>query len=234
MGWIDTLRNGFQLLRNGHRAIFWRELRTRLYSSSTALCLRLDLEAERDHPKPRIPIVIRPLRKDDNICLLEESDYAKAHPRWKARQLRLVESDLPTCYIAAKEHDQPCFMQWLLLPIHDTLIRDHLGKAFEPLLPDQALLEGGYMHPDCRKNGIMPAALSRIAVQAKAHGCTQVITYVDLDNIPSLIGCRRAGFQPYKVRRDRWYFLSRSLSFDRCPPHLTQQFYDVTDAHLKP
>jgi len=44
------------------------------------------------------------------------------------------------------------------------------------------------------------------------------MTFVQSDNIPSLKGCQRAGFSPSGVRKDRWRFFKKMVSFEKLPP----------------
>jgi RimJ/RimL family protein N-acetyltransferase len=60
----------------------------------------------------------------------------------------------------------------------------------------EALLENAYTPPAYGGLGIMSAAMARIAEQASAFGATDVLTFVDQQNIASLKGCERAGFYP--------------------------------------
>lgn len=48
----------------------------------------------------------------------------------------------------------------------------------------------------------MPATMSRIAELAPSLGLTELITFVDHNNIPSLKGCAKAGFRPFLTRKD--------------------------------
>lgn len=227
---FKKLQNGFKLLANGHSKLFWNELSSRFYSTSPAICLRRNLTDTFENPSARIPIHIRPLEPGDVTPLIKESEFAQKHPRWRDAQLTMVEADIPTCYVAVTDDNRPCYMQWLVGPTHNHLIQRHLGKAFPLLNDDQALLEGAYMHPDFRGNGIMPAAMARIAEKASELGCSDVITFVDIKNVPSLKGCHRAGFNPYMVRKDDWLMFIRSVSFEPCPDEMVDQFHQAVTA----
>ena len=69
-------------------------------------------------------------------------------------------------------------------------------KGSPRLAADQALLENAYTPPSHRGLGIMSAAMALIAEQAATVGARTVLTFVGLDNIASLKGCQRAGFNP--------------------------------------
>jgi RimJ/RimL family protein N-acetyltransferase len=79
--------------------------------------------------------------------------------------------------------------------------------CFPALGHDEALLEGAYTPPQHRGLGIMSAAMAMIAERADELGARHVLTFVGEDNIPSLKGCRRAGFHPHMMHfRSQWGF----------------------------
>src|SRR5664279_1795856 len=61
------------------------------------------------------------------------------------------------------------------------------------------------------------SAMARIAERGRALGVRHVMTFVEEDNIPSLKGCKKSGFVPYMIRRERWFLFCRTLTFARLP-----------------
>jgi GNAT superfamily N-acetyltransferase len=106
-------------------------------------------------------------------------------------------------------------MQWLILPRDNPRIRARWGDLFPPLGPDEALLEGAYTAETHRGRGIMAHAMARIAEQAQCLGARWAITFVGAGNLPSLKGCRKAGFAPYVERCESWRLFRRRV---RCTP----------------
>jgi hypothetical protein len=53
------------------------------------------------------------------------------------------------------------------------------------------------------------------------------VTYVDRSNIPSLRGCRRAGFYPYLLTNDRWRLFRLLQSVD--VPESLEPFWNETE-----
>ena len=93
----------------------------------------------------------------------------------------------------------PCYVQWLF-GARDNAFVSQL-KGFPVLAPHQALLENAYTPPAYRGFGIMSAAMALIAERAADIGARHVLTFVGLDNIASLKGCQRAGFNPLLLHR---------------------------------
>ena len=77
----------------------------RLYSNRTDYLLRRDLSAPlAKRPQAKIPIQLRELR---------ETDVAKVIKHVPGR-LPAFKAGLRTCYVAVNEHDDICYMQWLI------------------------------------------------------------------------------------------------------------------------
>nr|CAD6619098.1 N-acetyltransferase [Rhizobium sp. Khangiran2] len=73
--------------------------------------------------------------------------------------------------------------------------------GFPRLDEDTALLENAYTPPSHRGLGIMSAAMALIAERAASFGARYVLTFVGTDNVASLKGCQRAGFEVHLIQR---------------------------------
>ena len=92
-------------------------------------------------------------------------------------------------------------------------IQKYFRGTFPVLAPDQALLEGAFTPESHRGKGIMPRAMALIAEGARNLGARYVITFVAEENIPSLKGCKRAGFVPCMLRKTKWRLLRPRVTF---------------------
>lgn len=226
---IIKLRNFYDLLREGHFTVIWEECLKRVYSTSLSVGLRRDLTQDFDKPSARIDISVRKLQSNDTGIILEHGEFAKANPRLAEYQQNLVQANLPDCFVAVNEEDKPCYMQWLIGPDQNHRLKEHFGNSFPELDKNEALLEAAFMRPAFRGKRIMPAAMSRIAKEAKKiDGVRYVNTFVDLKNIPSLKGCKRAGFSPYILRKDRWFLFKRNITFNSLSEEIVNQYETAT------
>jgi GNAT superfamily N-acetyltransferase len=132
-------------------------------------------------------------------------------------RLNFVGARIGTCFVAATTEGVPCYMQWLLPASENAEIRRYFKGIFPVLDSDEALLEFAFTREDYQGNGIMPAAMARIAEKARSHGARRVITFVDNVNVPALKGCQRAGFSPSVIRVDRWRLFRRRVRFHPLP-----------------
>lgn len=219
------------LIRAGHISIIKSEIRKRFYSKSYSIGLRRDLNTHFEEPQAHIPITIRKLRASDAKIFQTSSAFARKFPRLAAQQLNMVQANIPDCYVAASADDTPTYMQWLIGPRQYPRLAQAVGHIFPPLNSDEALLEGAFAYPEFRGMRIMPEAMARIAQKAKEiEGVRYVITYVDIENIPSLKGCKRAGFSPFLLRTDSWFLFVRSVKFSPLPASLRAQYNEITQS----
>ena len=228
------LMNAMRLLRNGHYGIFFSELKTRLRSESYSFGLKRDLHQKFKSPKARIELDIREIKKDDVPLLLENSVDNPINPRIIASQQAHVNANIPTCYVAVTEDDDPCYMQWLFTNDQNDVIEEHFEGVFPRLKEDEALLEGAYGRLSYRGLRVMPEAMSRIAEKAASKGARWVITFVDVTNIPSIKGCKRAGFEPYILRKEKIVLFKRRITFHEISDSLMEEYHQMMTSSRKP
>lgn len=221
---IFSFKNALILLRKGHFLVLCHEVRKRLYSKSYSIGLHRNLNNPFEAPLAKIDIHIRPLNEADAKILLAETKSAMVNPRILAYQRAIIKANIPTCYVAVTNKNEPCYMQWLIDNKDNDKIESHFQGIFPPLKPQEALLEGAYGNPEFRGLRIMPSAMAQIAEKASLMNVRWVITFVDVSNIASLKGCRRSGFEPYVLRTERWLLFRRSVSFHPLPEKLLANY----------
>lgn len=211
----DKIRSMLRLLRQRHFRAFFAQLRLWLYSESYSFGLRRDLTVPFVAPQAKIPIRVRPMEQEDVQKVLDVvSETAGQDQSWIFSELRMLDAGIPTGYIATTEDDTPCFVQWLLSPKENEWIEDYFRGTFPLLAADEALLEGGYTVRPFRRQGIMTSGVAQVAECAMEFGARWVITFVDHGNIASLKGIHRAGFEPYIIRREKYRFFRKIVSYE--------------------
>lgn len=193
---LSTLHNVPGVLQSRLPPRIARRLQMGVHTKSNRLGLRRDLCQPLDMPKAKIPISVRPLRFEDLAVVLPESGVDDAEKPEIAGRYALLTRAGMCAYVAIDERtDTPCYIQWLLGPSRNDVIRKL--ECFPVLGDDEALLEGAYTPPRHRGLGVMSVAMAMIAERAADIGARYVLTFVAEDNIASLKGCQRAGFQPH-------------------------------------
>jgi len=88
----------------------------------------------------------------------------------------------------------PVYVQWLITPPDKRLLDQHDPGYWPPLKDDEVLLEFAYTFTPFRGLGVMTDAMGQLLRVGAALGAKSALTYVLSDNIPSLRGCAKVGF----------------------------------------
>ncbi len=233
---INRAKMVFSLIARGEIGLLAREFKRRLYSNERSLCLRRDLDTPFETPEAKLPLKIRPLHERDVVELLDVhgKDIPSEAVRERAQRKLFLPEKVPTCYVAVTEEGRPAFMQWLMAATENDKIQVYFRGGVPVLGDDEGLLEFGFTLEKYRGLRIMPHALSEIAKKGRDFGAKKIITFVPEDNVPSLKGCKRAGFSPYMVRVARWRWFRRHCEFKILPPNTPYSFEaqaSIEEAH---
>jgi hypothetical protein len=216
---LDTLKRGALLVRRGRADDVLTALKLRLSSDTLSIGLHRDLTRAIEAPQSKIPVTVRPLVDADQASF--QAAIRGAHVRADTRELkyltdrlRMLEVDLGTGYGAVDAHGGLCYVQWLVTSDENRLLQKFFKHAVPALKADEALLENAYTFEQFRGQGIMACAMAQIAQRASDSGARWVMTFVAEDNVPSLIGCKRAGFEPFITRRRSTRLLRQRYTFE--------------------
>ena len=190
------------LLRQGKVSFVLAGIRKRLWSENQSYGLKRDLDIPFEAPAALISLEIRPFRSEDIPYFVSDS-YNQG----------IIEAQLQTCYVACTAEGEPTYRQWLISSDQNRRIQEFWNGSFPILDPQEALLENAYTVPEHRGKRIMPAAMAQIAEKGSEVGARYVITFVGIDNIPSLKGCKRSGFDPYVLRTEKWFLFEKRVEF---------------------
>ena len=218
---ISRLKISFKLISDHKIDIVWKSVKTRLFSSTISVGTKRDLNIQMKGPRCLVKYSLR-LFEDTDINALNES----------YRHIRLVKANIPYCYVAVTKDNLPIYRQWLIGSSGNNKISSYFGDLYPKLKKNEALIEGAFTHASYRGLGIMPAAMFQIAEKGKLVGVDKVITFVDLKNILSLRSGAAAGFRPYTLRKERWIFFIRKVSFSSIPKD-TYALYDKLTTGIK-
>ncbi len=216
---INRLQSVVATLREGRGREFLDLIRQRWHSETVSYGLRRDLTLPFPAPAANMPLSVRPLREEDIPKLLDLNAPGVIPESREERVTRrqMLEAGIQRCYVAVTEDDTPCYMQWLIPPSQNDLVQRYFRGIYPRLSANEALLEGAFTPEEFRGRRIMPCAMAQLAEKGSDIGARCVITFVTHDNIPSLKGCKRSGFTPYLLRRERLHRFRRQLTFTPLP-----------------
>ena len=165
----------------------------------------------------KLDVLIRPFEKSDLNALKEGHRHA-----------RLVEAKIPDCYVATTIENTTIYRQWVFSHQHFNQILDYFGPIFPKLKENEVIIEGVFTHSDYRGLRIMPNAMYKILKQDQYKPIDRAIAFVEKSNISSLKGFYRIGFEPYILRREKWSFFNRTVSFIPLPAEIQNDYIQLT------
>ena len=205
------------LIKQGESNEVIREFAGRIYSNRLSYLLRRDNSTACSIPEAKIPIIVRPICHDDIPVILQERPVRVA----------ALESGLSTCYVATTEENDICYMQWLVDSSQNGLVARQFEGLCPPLKRDEMLLEWAYTFKKFRGLGIMGRAMAKISEKGAEAGARWLYTFVAVDNVASLKGCKNAGYRPFQLRTEKWRFLRSVSSFRDLPSDAKYPFEEV-------
>jgi hypothetical protein len=196
------------MIEGGETAVLVKQLLTRLYANQQSLILRCDMQAPHPLPAAKIQLHLRTVLVEDLAGIIQE----------RPRRLPILLEAIPTCYLLTTPEGEPAYMQWVVLaPEWERFKPYFAGNLHKELEADECIFEFAYTFQKFRGLGVMAAGIRMVALRTLEQypQLKWAYTYVLDTNIPSVKGCRNAGFVPYMLRREQWRAMSMRQEF--CP-----------------
>jgi hypothetical protein len=175
-------------------------LSEQVWWTKTFLGLRCNLKRLKRVRKARVAVTMEPT----STSLFRGFDQELAQSRGPSYVELLLRKDLcdsgvQELYVAHSDR-KPAYAQWLIRAEDQDRLHHHAPGRYDRLEPDEVLLEGAFTFADFRRMGVMADGMMQLLRIAAAEGATSAITYVAIDNLPSLRGCANVGFELDHVR----------------------------------
>ncbi len=191
------------LVKTGQPKTMLIAINARVYSSQISIGLMRNLNEAFTSINPKIEVSLR-LFDDADLHMMNE----------KFRHIGFIKRKIPDCYTGITKDNHPCFRMWFMKSSQNEQIKNYFGDLFPTLKHDEALIEGVFTNPKYRGLKIMPYVINKISEQSNSEGINKVIAFVKTNNIPSLRGFRQSGFAPYLIRKEKWVFFNRTVTFE--------------------
>ena len=135
------------------------------------------------------------LTRDDIPQLLSSVSSLEKEDR-KELLARLYFYDLGFSMLyGIKTEGQIAYIQWLITPEDNPVIRKHYQRLFFELKPGQALLENVFTFPKYRGRGYLRFGSEQLLVKARELGFQTVIAYIRIDKITTFNEFANMGFR---------------------------------------
>jgi hypothetical protein len=189
------------------------ELRERLWSNRVHVGLTSDLSGP-VVTRGELPIQMRPV--DAGAFTGFRDELGKTSGRDALESLgrqRMCDAGVETLYVTVAGDGRPVYAQWCINASGQAVLARLCPNDFPPARDGQVLLEGAYTFTAFRGMRAMADGMSQLVRAARQAGARSALTYVNIDNVPSLRGCAACGFRPDHMRIDRWRFGHRRSAF---------------------
>lgn len=199
-----TAINVWSLSRKAGRELVLERAWQQFWLDKLFFGLRCDLTKLPPIPKAKMPVKMEPVDWKCYGAFATEFALVTGHDAVEvyARE-RLREAGVSGAHQTVSENGEAAFVHWLVMAsAQDGLHRFQPGR-YRHLGPDEALIEGAYTFTAYRGKGLMIEGMGQLLVKARDAGAKTAWTYVALENLPSLRGCARVGFEPDHLRRNR-------------------------------
>lgn len=188
------------LARNAGGRLALERAVEQLWLDKTFFGLRCDLETPRRGSAAKIPVRMEPIPAGfqgfvDEFAQVRGADAVEVY----ARQ-NLYAAGVPGGHLTCGPDGRPAYVQWLVTAANQEHLHATQPGRYPRLTPEEALVEAAYTFTAHRGQGVMAPAMGQLLDMAREQGARSVITYVAVDNVPSLRGCARIGFRPDHLR----------------------------------
>ena len=213
---LTNLKFLFKLIKESEFKFIWKGFTKRLKSEDIAFCLKRDLNIEHSKPRVLVKISIRPSQEEDEEFFIMDNSNSG-----------LINS-FPHCFVAVTDKGIPCFRLWIIDSSQNKKITETWGDTFPNLKSNEVYLESAFTIPKFRGMGIQADAVAQIADKAKDFGADYALTFTSNTNINSLRSLAYAGFEPFGVRREKWFLFKKSVSFGEISSDLNEFYKKIT------
>jgi hypothetical protein len=204
-------------------------LTEQVWWTKTFLGLRADLTKLPRVRRARVPLTMEPTSTSLFHGFEHEIEHARGMDYVELLLRRgLCDDGVQELYVAF--HDgRPAYAQWLTRPDDQERLHEHSPGRYDVLEPNEVLLEGAFTFSAFRRMGAMGHGMSQLLHIAADEGFTSAITYVAIDNAPSLRGCANVGFDLDHVRVSVRRF-GRRRSYPKLPDEHALQVWAIATA----
>jgi RimJ/RimL family protein N-acetyltransferase len=210
---LSKIKYYVRLFGAGDRGALWSDTRRWIWSDDHAYGMSRDLRIPHPPPQARLAFTVQRLSEDLAEVVFDVDGVPPAERRELLNRRRFWDEGLGTAYVAVDADGHPCYVQWTIPGLDADRIDSFFGGGFPHLGPNDMLLEGAWTLPTARGQRLMSEAMSRITEAGAGPEHRRAVTFVGVDNEPSLRGCRSAGFEVYVERLDTWRFGRRRVQW---------------------
>lgn len=202
MNELDANKYLFTLSRLGLKNTLKLSL-GRLCSVNHFYILKRNLVSLFNENKTRLAITVNKINCDDVSELVRTvKSLDRDSKREVVARLLFYKAGFKNCYVAKTRNDEIAYLQWLVYPTENALIKKYYPNTFYGLRKNQVMVENAFTFPRFRGLGLMPAVTLVLLNIAKEDGYKSAIGYIRKDKIASLNEFVKLGFKITKIVKE--------------------------------
>lgn len=180
-----------------------RLVRDMLFSVNHYYMLGRNLRAPLEYHSSRVPDL--PFLKIDDATLVLLKEQVGTLPPEDRREmlgrLHFLSCGFSNCYIM-KAGDEIAYVQWVIFPQENDVIRSRFSNKFYPLSEKQIMVENVFTFPRFRGRGLLPYGTLQLLELGRNKGYASAICYIKKDNITSLNEFGKMGFKIMRLLKE--------------------------------
>lgn len=130
----------------------------------------------------------------ENAGELSDADRKEILVRWLFHQ-----SGFKNCYLFQTQDGEPAYLQWIIYPEENNVIRSRYGNRFYPLNKQQVMVENAFVFPKFRGYGLIYHGTLELLKMAQEQNYKYAVTYIVKDNVASINAFVKMGFSLRKI-----------------------------------
>lgn len=138
--------------------------------------------------------LVRASEKDLQIILDQSHGYSRMERKAILSRLLFFKKGFSNCYLCCDKKGNIVSMQWLIVPMRNSLIYDKMKGVWPVLKEHECMVENLYILPEYRKIGVFSTVNILLLKKALDDGFSVCNTFIRKDNIEALNGFIKIGF----------------------------------------
>jgi hypothetical protein len=155
------------------------------------------------------PVQIIKIRKNVSVVTVDDDDFDTLVQSVKTLDVKMkrelvgrlifYRSGLKNCYAAKTKEGEIAYIQWIIFPSENEILREQYSSLFYPLKQGQVMIENVFTFPKFRGIGLLPHVMGLLINKASEAGYKIAVTYIRADRISSLNEAIIMGFKITKM-----------------------------------
>lgn len=175
----------------------------RIFSFDHYYVMQRSLSLPIDIQRLRLQVDLQKVNDDEMCQVIEKIDHLDTDSKRELiSRILFYRNGIKHCYIAKTKDDEIIYLQWLIYPTENDIIKKFYKGVFNPLKDNQVLIENVFTFPKFRGQGLIVHITAKLLEIARDDGYKGAIMYIRKDKIESLSQNMMLGFKITSLLRE--------------------------------